>query len=262
MLYRLTSLFGYRLHATDGELGQVRDVYFDDHAWTVRYFVVRTGPWLVGQSVLISPLSAEGADDEEETLAVALTRQQVKDAPGAGTAPPVTRQHEQELVEYYGWAPYWQPVGAPAGGDLALPMKGSVHPDSVGPEERTQPSGDPCLRSVDEVTGYRIQATDGEIGHLEDFIADTTTWAIRYAVVDTGNWLPGRKVLLSRDWVARVDWSERLAVLDLSCDAIEAAPGFEPDAPLDREYEQRLHEHYGRSPYWNRNATDSASTDD
>ena len=65
-------------------------------------------------------------------------------------------------------------------------------------------ANDVHLRSANKVTGYRIGATDGDIGHVEDFIIDDETWEIRYMVVDTQNWWPGKKVLVAPQWIGRM----------------------------------------------------------
>ncbi len=126
------------------------------------------------------------------------------------------------------------------------PTAGRPEEGAVMAEER----GDPHLRSTKEVEGYYIRATDGEIGHVEDFVVDDEEWAIRYVVVDTRNWLPGRKVLVSPRWISHLSWPQKEVYVDLTRDETKSAPEWDPDAPLDRQYEMRLHEHYGRPPYW------------
>jgi len=111
--------------------------------------------------------------------------------------------------------------------------------------------GDPHLRSAGEVTGYRLQARDGEIGHVKDFIVDDRAWNIRYMVVDTRNWLPGsRKVLISPDWITSIDWLERKVAVDLNVKEIKESPEYDPSAPVNREYEARLYNFYGQPKYW------------
>ncbi|MGQ9572218.1 MAG: PRC-barrel domain-containing protein [Dehalococcoidia bacterium] len=110
-------------------------------------------------------------------------------------------------------------------------------------EARRRESEDPHLRSVKEVTGYHIQATDGEIGHVEDFILDDEDWVIRYMVVDTRNWLPGKKVLVAPGWVENIDWSESKVAVGLSREEIKDSPEYDPSAPVNREYEVRLYDY-------------------
>ncbi|MBK9166200.1 MAG: PRC-barrel domain-containing protein [Bryobacterales bacterium] len=127
---------------------------------------------------------------------------------------------------------------------------------AVGKSEQTlrtegvETHGDPHLRSVREVSGYRIRAADGEIGRVADFIVDTDGWAIRYLVVDTRNWLPGRKVLVAPRWVQSIDWGDRLVHVRLHREDIKNSPEFDPNEPVNREYEARLYDYYGRPRYW------------
>jgi hypothetical protein len=100
------------------------------------------------------------------------------------------------------------------------------------------------------VIGYHIQAADGEIGHVEDFVLNDDVWTVHYIVVDTRNWLPGRKVILSTSWIEEVDWLENKVYVNLGQEAVENSPEFDPSAPVNREYEIRLYDYYGRPKYW------------
>jgi hypothetical protein len=108
---------------------------------------------------------------------------------------------------------------------------------------------DPHLRSTRDVSGYDIQATDGEIGHVEDFIIEDETWMIRYLIIDTQNWWPGKKVLISPQWIERISWEESKVFVNLTCEAIKQSPEY-TEASLTREYETALHRHYNRQEYW------------
>lgn len=244
MLRSARELRGYRVRATDGDIGRVADVYFDDSAWTVRYLVVDTGGWLSGRQVLVSPASCRAPDAAARILPVALGRQQVQSSPPAEADLPVSRQQEIELAAYYGWPDYW--VGEPVYGAGGVGWA----PAAVARTPAALTGGDPHLRSAREVTGYHIQATDGEIGHVMDFLVEDETWVIRYLVVDTRNWLPGRKVLLAPEWVRHVSWAEMKVLADVSRERMRHAPAFDPAAGLTREAEQRLYEYYGRRKYW------------
>jgi sporulation protein YlmC with PRC-barrel domain len=109
---------------------------------------------------------------------------------------------------------------------------------------------DPHLRSTHDVSGYHIQATDGEIGHVEDFIIDDETWAIRYLIVDTRNWWPGKRILVSPQWIERVSWNESKVFVNLSREAIKASPEYSIESVPTRDYEAGLHLHYDRLGYW------------
>ena len=257
MLYSTKKLDGLKLGARDGEIGKAREVYFDDQRWVIRHLVADTGGWLSGRKVLISPHSIERVDVAEGRLELNLTRSQIENAPDIDTDKPVSRQQQIPYYDYYGYPYYWagpglwglgaypMAVGAmamrPREGDTGAPRE----LDEVAEAERE--AADPHLRSSREVIGYDLKATDGDIGHVEDFLFDDRTWQIRYVVVDTRDWLPGKRVLVSPDWVDSVDWSGRVAHFKVSREAVKASPEYQPDRGLSEEEVQRVQRHYERS---------------
>jgi hypothetical protein len=251
MLTNTAQLKGIVIHATDGELGTVDGFYFDDDTWAIRYLTVDTGGWLGGRRVLISPFSVVQTDWRARRLDVALTKKQIEKSPGIDTHRPVSRQHEAAYLGYYGYPYYWGgpylwgPAFFPAG--LAIPT--TISRDAMAERVRKE-STDSHLRSSEAVTGYHIEATDGELGHVDGFLMDDQAWAIRYLEVATRNWWPGRKVLVSPAWVERVSWTESKVYAGLSREAIKQAPEYTQSTPITREYENRLYLHYGRPPYW------------
>ena len=239
------------IRATDGELGTVEQLYFDDETWAIRYLVVDTGGWLGGRRVLISPMSVTRIDWDNARLDVALTKAQVEHSPAIDTHKPVSRQHEAAYLGYYGYPYYWGgpylwgPAAYPAG--LATPPAASTEAMA---ERIRRESKDSHLRSTEAVTGYNIEAADGEIGHVDGFVVDDEAWAIRYIEVATRNWWPGKKVLVSPPWIERVSWTDSKVYVGLSREAIKNAPEYVESTPITREYENRLYFHYGRPPYW------------
>jgi hypothetical protein len=213
----------------------VRGMYFDDERWTVRDLVVDTGGWLTGRHVLISPHAVEQTDRQQGKLVVSLTREQVRNAPSVDTDRPVSRQQEQAQYDYYGYPYYWSGPGlwGPIAYPLAYVPPGALSADRPAGAGQDPSAGggrredDPHLRSASEVTGYHIEASDGSIGHVEAFLFDDQDWRIRHAVVDTGNWLPGRKVLIDPDSIASVDWAQRQVRLNLTRERVESAPEYE-----------------------------------
>jgi uncharacterized protein YrrD len=117
-------------------------------------------------------------------------------------------------------------------------------------EPEAEVEGDPHLRSTREVIGYYIEASDGDIGHVEDFIIDVEAWMIRYMVVNTRNWLPGKNVLVAPEWITAMSWGESKVMVDLTRDSIKSSPEFDPSAPVNRVYEEQLYDFYGRPKYW------------
>ncbi len=244
MLRSAKSLSGYKIGTSDGPLGKVDGFLFHDDSWIIRYLVVDTGNWLPGRKVLISPVSLERPVTKAKMLPVNLTQEQVKNSPDIDMDKPISRQAEIELHKHYDWTPYW------IGGGFAAPV---IEPSS---EEKKQAAVaakekvDILLRSTQEVIGYHIHATDGDIGHVEDFILEDESWTIRYLVVDTRNWLPGRSVLISPQWIEKISWSDSKVWIDLLKDQIKDSPRYDPAAPINREYETRLYDCYGRPKYW------------
>lgn len=220
----MSQLESFTLAAVDGEIGRGRDLYFDDETWTVRYLVVDTGKWLPGRHVLVSPMSFAGIDADRQAIRVDLTRQRVKDSPAIDTAKPVSRQFEEGLARHYGYPGYWS--GPHRWGLATHPFLKPAGPTATEREilAREEQRRDPHLRSAREVIGYAIEAVDGAIGHVEDFLVDADTWALRYVVVDTRNWWPGQKVLVSPSRLRDVSWSERSVSVALRRRQIEDAP--------------------------------------
>lgn len=249
MFWKTSELIGLGIEASDGKIGSVEDLLFDQHHWVVRWVVVDTGDWLPGRSVLLPPDKLGRADRSEHVLKVALTRAQVENSPALATDPPVTRQYEQQLYSYYGWAPYW--AAGLTGPGIAPPLTPPLYAAGSKPAPATPPDpfGDATLMSADEATGYYVHARDGDIGHVEDFLIDDRGWTIRYLIVDTRNWWPGKTVLVSPHWIGAVDWTDRRIQFDVTRDRIKSSPEFDPKT-FDRAYEERLHAHYDMPNYW------------
>jgi len=249
MLKNALEMMGFGLQATDGEIGSVKDIYFDDETWAVQYFVADTGGWLTGRKVLLSPQSVDKPDFEEGLLPVSLSRKQIEDSPPIDEDQPVSRRAQSQLGAYYNWGAYW--AGALGAGQAGAPLSPpGQSADEAAQEAAPETEADIHLRSLREVIGYTIQAKDGEIGQVSDFMIQVDEWALRYMVVGTRKWLPGRKVLVSPAWIKELDWLQAHVVVDLPLDSIRNAPEFDPSAPPQREYEARLHKHYGLPGYW------------
>jgi hypothetical protein len=244
MLRSIKSLRGFTIEAKDGHIGKVHALLFDGHTWAIRYLVVDTGTWLPGRKVLIAATSLGRPSWEERVFPVALTREQVRNAPDIDVDKPVSRQREIELHAYYDWTPYWGMSNDMIGGPVPIPT--AAEREAIEKAAK----GDPNLRSAREVTGYRIHAKDGQIGHLEDFIVTDSDWVIRYLVVDTRNWLPGRRVLLSPKWVHEISWEERQVWVDVTRETVRNSPHYDPSEPVNREYEIEMYDYYGRPKYW------------
>lgn len=250
MLTNNKNLKGLVIRAKDGEIGTVDHLYFDDQVWAVRYLTVQTGSWLGDRKVLISPHSIQQVDWKANRIDVSLTRKQVENAPNIDTHRPVSRQHEVEYYGYYGYPYYWNGPymwGSSYYPSAPVPM---TAPQGTLAERIRQAAAESHLRSTEAVTGYHIDAKDGEVGHLDRFIVDDETWAIRYLEVATKNWWPGKRVLVSPAWVERVSWEESKVFVAVTREAIKTCPEYVDSVPITREYENKLYFHYGRPPYW------------
>ena len=253
MLRNVRHLRGYAIRATDGAIGEVDDLYFDDDRWAIRYLVVDTGSWLPGRKVLISPHAIGRPDWMAQQLPVSLTKTQVEGSPDVDTRKPVSRQYEAEYLRYYGYPHYWGGAGLWGMGAYpgSLTTEGSF--EEAMKATRVPPMhtpGDSHLRSCRALTGYHICASDGDIGHVKDLLVEDRTWAIRYLIVDTSNWWRGHDVLIAPQWIETVSWPDEKVSVDLTRQAVQDAPAYDAAAHLDREQEQAMHEHYGRPGYW------------
>jgi len=245
MLSKAKTLKGYTLDSLDGEIGEVNEFYFDDRHWTIRYLVADTGNWLTGRQVLISPYALVAVVREEQHITIDLTKKQIEDSPSLNSDKPVSRQFEEAYYGYYGWPMYWDGPYVWGASPYVVRDRKKWKKNTSG-----EKAWDPHLCSTDDVRGHEIQAADGEIGHVEDFIIDDETWAIRYLIIDTRNWWPGKKVLVSPQWIERVSWSESKVFVNLSRESIKQSPEYTEESLLTRDYETGLHRHYNRPGYW------------
>lgn len=245
MLRSQKELFGYKIEATDGDMGKVHDFLFDDEIWAIRYIVVETGTWLKKRKVLLVPSAAGQPDWKTSTLPVRLTKDQVKDSPEIDTDKPVSHQAEVELHKHFEWTPYWI-ISVPG---VVPPVPKEIKEEAK--KEAQKERVDVHLRSVKEVVGYHVQATDGGVGHVDQFIVDDTDWFIRYLVADIRTWLIFlRKVLISPAWIERVSWPDAKVFVDLTKTMVKHSPKYNPSAPVNRQFEERLYDYYGRPRYW------------
>lgn len=245
MLTNAKTLEGYQLKSLDGEIGVVRGFYFDDRYWAIRYLVSDTRKWHTGRQVLISPYALVAVDINEKQIRVNLSRKQIEGSPSIDSGKPLSKQFEEACCGYYGWPAYWE--GPYMWGFSPVMVRDR---EKGSPSVKTDQAWTPNLRSTFAVMGYHIQAIDDEIGHVEDFIMDDVTWAIRYLVIDTKNWWSGRKVLVSTKWIERISWSQSKVFINLSCEDIKKSPEYTEETAMTRDYESGLHRHYKCEGYW------------
>lgn len=236
---------------TDGEIGEVEEFYFDDQSWTIRYLIVKTGTWLSGRKVLISPKVLLQPDWENKEFPVNLTKSQIENSPDIDTDKPVSRQQEEMLSSYYPWGIYWGNEPEEHGAGIFGMMPSELYESEIGEPQNINyeslQSGDRHLRSTGEVKGYTIHATDGEIGKVVDYIVDDRNWRINFLVVDTGNWLNSRKVLLSTKRITQVNWENSVVVVKVTTEAVRNSPEYEESQNINSAYEKDLYNHYESS---------------
>ena len=244
MLLSLKELIGYKINGKDGDIGKVEQFYFDSMEWVIRYLLVNTSDKLPGRHVLISPASFSGHPGwHSKIFNVNLTKDVVKGVPAIDIYKPVSHEKELELVKYHNWPVYWE-----------VNIQKFIPPIIMPTEEKDTISDkdlvDSRLHSTNKIIGFHIHALDAEIGHIEDLIAEDKNWAIRYMVVNTQNWLPGKKVLVAPQWAKSISWNKSKIYMDHSKEEIKNSPEYDPNTPVNREYEEVLHDYYGRPKYW------------
>ena len=242
MLRSLKELVGYELLARGGHLGKVHNFLFSDGDWRIRYLVVDTGPWILGRKVLISVKALGQPVWASEIFPVELTREQVKNSPDVDLAKPISREYEEMLHQHYTWPMY---------GSTAAPIPG--RPTYIPPqvfvghkkEDKTY------LRSANELFGYQVNARDGKLGDMMDFIVEDEDWQVQYMVVDASNLSDSDKqVLVALEWTERIDVARKEIFIELDQEAIKFSPPFDPNLPVNRQYEEVLYDYYGRPKYW------------
>ncbi|MEO6071209.1 MAG: PRC-barrel domain-containing protein [Chitinophagaceae bacterium] len=244
----IKSLLGYTIKGSDGEIGKVKEFYFDDRTSTIRYMVVKTGGWFSGKKVLISTEAFQKPEWESNTFSVNLTQEKIKNSPDIDTDKPVSRQHEELMRGYYSWPGYYGNglYGYWGFGMWGYPLFEESGEESVlkQPNRKDHLKENPHLRSTHEVTGYTIHAADGDIGEVEDFLVDDKTWKIDFLVIDTGHWFPGKKVLISPDMIKEIDWETGAVTIDTTTALVKSSPEYDPNVEQTDANTVMLHDHY------------------
>jgi uncharacterized protein YrrD len=217
MLTDINKFYGKKLAAKDGPIGHVRDFYFDDRSWALLYVVADTGSWLHGRKILLSPHAFANFDENERSLAVRLHMKQIEDSPSIDEHRPVSRQFEEEYYSYYAWPTYWQ--GPQAWGMGSSPIV--VPPPGIATEHVHHTGEEAHLRSTKALNGYKVEATDGAIGHIVGFMMDTKGWAIRDLVIATDPWYMAREAIISLNTVERISYEESKIFVKLTKEQVK-----------------------------------------
>jgi len=222
MLQNTKELYGHKLAAVDGEIGHVKDFYFDDKIWVIRYLVADTGSWLTGRLVLLSPHAFGAWDQFGQILHLKLPMKQIENSPSIEAHKPVSRQYEIEYYRYYGWPVYWN--GGAIWGFGGLPVMLPPSKDELEAHLKHQPD-DKHLQSTQAITGYHVQSGDETIGHVSGFLVDDRSWTIHKLVVETGHWYSGQEILISTDRVERISCEEAKIFVNITIAELQRASG-------------------------------------
>jgi sporulation protein YlmC with PRC-barrel domain len=214
MLQSIKQLYGNKLAALDGDIGHVKDFYFDDENWVVRYLAADTGSWLTGRLVLLTPHAFGKLDQDEKTLHIKLHKKKIQDSPSIELHKPVSRQYETDYYAYYGWPAYWD--GSAMWGIGGYPVVLPPSKKEMEIQKKYHHRDDKHLRSAQAVTGYNIQSVDGEIGHVSSFLVDDKSWAIHELVIETGHWFSGKEILIPTSKVKRISYEESKVFVSLT----------------------------------------------
>ena len=226
MLWNVSTITNYEIEAADGSIGTLSDVLCDDATWKIRWLVADTGAFLPGRKFLLPPSIVTSLDRALGKVLIKLTRAEVEGSPPVTIDEPVSRQMETRMYVHYGWDPYW---------DNSTERMDAPNPDNGGSH----------LRSLDVLRGYKIHATDCVLSHASDFLLNDEDWSIRYIVADTGNWLPGQKVLISPQSVTSIAWADHEIRLSISQEKVRNAPAYSPSMTVDGKFEEKFLTYYG-----------------
>jgi len=215
MLRTLDNLLGYRLAASDGEIGRIRDFFFEDMTWKLRYLIAETGHWLKSRRVLVSPSALGAINSGKREFQVGLTREQVRNSPDIDTDKPVSRQQERAVVAHYGW-----PI---PDGILATDLK-----------EETPGNGDPHLRSFLEISTYRLEHAGAKLGTAEDFVLDDENWILRSLIVGFGGWTGSVQAAIPVAQVHSISWADRIISTSMTKEDLDKLSLFDSSAPVNR----------------------------
>ncbi|EDM37833.1 hypothetical protein PBAL39_15449 [Pedobacter sp. BAL39] len=216
-------LLEFSLDAKDGEIGKIKDIYFDDHTWELRYFIVETGSWLFQRKVLISPDAVDSeAKISSNVLPVNLTKDQVEHSPNIDTDMPVSRQMESSLFDYYSWPLFGRAgMGYPTTGML----KGAT---AFANKVEREPDFDPHLRSFKHIAQYEVWNAQGRVGLAKDFIINTSDWKISFLLLDDASTSDRERVVVAAECIISVDWDTYKVKISLKNDEIQSALRINP----------------------------------
>ncbi len=233
MFWNASAIKGYTVFATDGDVGHVVDILIDDVAWTVRWLEVETGNWLNRHTVCLPLWALNPPDPKTHILTVALNRAQIGSSPEADGDGNLSQDHEAKISEHYAsLCPLYAQCEPASQGEKVL-----IRPAQVGPSQN--------LVSLNGLRNSTVDASDGEIGHVESLLVDTRTWTIKYLVVHTSDWWADKKVLILPDTIERIDYVRGRIDLRVTREKVRGSPDFVAEETIDGAFDEQFHIYYG-----------------
>lgn len=203
MRWELSDIWSYRVHARDGTLGAVTDLYFDDVYWQIRYLVVTGGSAKAARRKwLLAPETISRTDRECGLISMALRQAEVHGSPAVAAERTLPRQEESRLRTHYGLADYWP----------AQPAPGVVAPSPPGDGHQ--------LHSLGAILGYRVCAGPDDIGCLSDLVIDDHSWEIESIEVEANPWLPTKRFWVQPAYIQQVRGSRQQIALTIPREAV------------------------------------------
>jgi hypothetical protein len=269
------NLLDFIIIGSDGYLGPLRDIYFDDGEWTFRYLVIEIAEPDTTSRYLISPLSIKQISFERKEIYIRLDQEKIINSPEIDVNLPISRQNEIALRRYYEWPVYWgetEFLDTPPHSGLEKPLipfdteRFADEPPEFLSDENDELTGiEPIddelletdfahseedvtynseLRSYIELLGYRIQCTDSDSSFIADLIYDDIDWIIKYIVLNLGNSLTNELILMTLHWVNGINWSKSRMLVTLDQQQLNSAPRYTKNQKITKEYEKNIFDYY------------------
>jgi hypothetical protein len=233
-------LEGSTVLSTNGEeLGEVKDFYFDDRNWVIRYLVIDTGSWLSQKLVLISPHAITSFGLNGFNILTNLTKDQIEKCPPADTEKPISKEFEDKYANYFGWPVYVTGTGIPVWYSSTDKMNMPSPDIETDTSAEADIPSDNHLRSFNEIRNYHISSFDDEFGHIEDMVLEDGGFKIDALIVDTVNFWPSNSVLISPKLIKNISWASQVFETSLSKAEVESAPIYRPEDFIDAPSEWR-----------------------
>lgn len=205
MLRSLKKFKDYKIRAINDSIGKIETFLFDDDG-TFRFFVIHTGKWFEGMRLLLPPLAIKDIDTENSIITISFSKNELKNMPTIDNYPPVSRIEKQKVMREFNrdLTCYWAPFS-----NICNYQSSEEESNTIKDDSHNSSDIDSNVRSTEEIIGYRVQASDGEIGHIKDIIGEDDSWTIQYFIIDTRKWLTGELALVPFSWIEKISWHDK-----------------------------------------------------